>query len=123
MKGLFCLLVLLLVALPACKTGSKSAAQAEAQASLFAQRQALAQMQPPPPSVFVRGEVKNRIIPWNEDLTLAQAIVAAEYRGPWDPHSILIIRKGQTFKINPKHLLWGTEDPPLEAGDVVEIQR
>jgi len=122
MKGLFCLLLLLLLAVSACKTNSKSAAQAEAQA-LFAQQQAVAQMQQQQPSVFVRGEVKNRIIPWNEDLTLAQAIVAAEYRGPWDPHSILIIRKGQTLKINPKHLLWGTEDPHLEAGDLVEIQR
>ena len=122
MKNLLCLL-LLVIGASACKTSSKSAAQSEAQASVLAQQQALIQAQQQQPSVFVRGEVKNPIIPWNEDLTLAQAIVAAEYRGPWDPHLILVIRKGQTFKVNPKHLLWGTEDPHLQAGDIVEIQR
>ena len=123
MKRLLYLLLLALIVVPACGTSSKSPAQTEAQAALLLQKQAWAQTQLQSPSVFVRGEVKHTVIPWNEDLTLAQAIVAAEYRGLWDPHTILVIRKGQTFKINPKHLLWRTEDPHLEAGDIIEIQR
>jgi hypothetical protein len=122
MKNPICFL-LLLAAISGCTTNSNSAAKSQAQASWRAQQEDLAQKQQQQPAIFVRGEVKNRIIPWNADLTLAQAIVAAEYHGLWDPHSILIIRKGQTFKVNPKHLLWRVEDPLLEAGDIVEIQR
>jgi hypothetical protein len=122
MKSFHWILALLLAA-SACKINSPSAQQAQFRAGMLAQQQATAQMQQQQPSVFVRGDVKNQIIPWSEDLSLARAIVAAEYRGPWDPHRILIIRKGEAIKINPKHLIWGTQDPLLEAGDIVEIER
>jgi hypothetical protein len=120
MKNLIWLLLLVLAG-SGCKTHSRSA-QAQIQQAIAAQQQALAQWQQEP-SVLVRGEVKNPIVGWSEGLTLARAIVAAEYRGPWDPHQILIIRKGETFRINPKHLLWKTEDPLLEPGDIIQIER
>ena len=119
MKRFVCLLPLLLAA--ACKTESPQLQQARFQAMLAHEQAAIQARQQP--SVFVRGDVKNQIIPWNEDLSLAQAIIAAEYRGAWDPHRILIIRKGEAIKVNPKHLLWGTQDPSLEAGDIIEIER
>ncbi len=72
--------------------------------------------------VYFRGDVRKPGVPWAEGLTLSKGILAAEYAGIWDPHSILIIRKGETFKISPKRLLSGEEDPLLESGDVVEVR-
>lgn len=63
------------------------------------------------------------MVPWTEDLTLAAALIAAEYQGSWDPHSIFILRMGQTYRVNPKRLLSGTENPALEPGDIVEVRR
>ncbi len=72
--------------------------------------------------VHFRGEVRKFAVPWTEELTLSQGLLAAEYTGIWDPHTILVIRNGQTFKINPKRLLSGQDDPALEPGDVVEVR-
>jgi len=84
--------------------------------------------QPPPPGtpaavVWIRGEVKNSVLPWTEELTVARAIVAADYRGLGDPYNILLIRQGQTRKISPRNLLNGRDDPPLEPGDMIVIER
>jgi hypothetical protein len=73
--------------------------------------------------VFVRGDVKNRAVPWNEEMTLSRAIVAAEYTGLWDPHAISIVRAGHTYKVNARDLLKQRDDPPLQPGDVVVIER
>lgn len=84
------------------------------------------QMPPPPvqqPVVWIRGDVKNPVLLWNDQLTLAHAIVAADYRGFSDPHVITIIRRGQSYKVNPRDLLRGVEDPALEPGDTIVIER
>ena len=84
------------------------------------------QMPPPPvqqPVVWIRGDVKNPVLLWNDQLTLANAIVAADYRGFSDPHVITIIRRGQSYKVNPRDLLRGVEDPALEPGDTIVIER
>jgi hypothetical protein len=73
--------------------------------------------------VWIRGDVKHEVVPWTEDLTLARAIVAAEYKGLGDPHAIFVVRHGQTYKISPRELLRGRDDPPLEAGDMIVIER
>jgi hypothetical protein len=90
-------------------------------------RQLRVQQVPPPPVpqpvVWIRGDVKNPAILWNEELTLARAIVAAEYKGLGDPHMIIIVRQGQTYKVKPRDLLQGREDQPLEPGDTVIIER
>jgi|SRR5688572_17595018 len=81
---------------------------------------------PPPqqqPVVWIRGDVKNRAVPWDEELTLSRAIVAAEYKGLWDPHAISVLRAGQSYKINPRDLLRQRDDPMLQPGDVVVIER
>lgn len=85
------------------------------------------QVAPPPaeqkPVVWIRGDVKNRAVPWDEELTLSRAIAAAEYTGLWDPHSILIVRGGETYKVKPRDLLRQRDDPTLAPGDVIVIER
>jgi hypothetical protein len=75
------------------------------------------------PMVWIRGDVKNPAIPWTEELTLARAIIAAEYKGLRDPHRIYITRQGETYHVNPRNLLRGREDPSLEPGDLIVIER
>lgn len=71
-------------------------------------------------SVSVAGPVRNPIVPWTEDLTLARAIAAAVYSSPFDPHEIIIVRNGQAIVVDPKKLLAG-DDVPLQAGDLIQI--
>jgi hypothetical protein len=73
--------------------------------------------------VWIQGEVKNRAVLWNEELTLSRALVAAQYTGLWDPHSISVVRDGTAYKINPRDLLKQLDDPILRPGDVVVIER
>jgi len=102
---------------------TRSASNAKVQAAFAAgQQQATAQQQAAQ-SVHFRGDVKRTSVPWAEELTLAKALVAAEYTGLRDPHTIVIIRQGETFKVNPKRLLGGLDDPLLEPGDTVEVHR
>jgi hypothetical protein len=61
------------------------------------------------------------VVPWTEDLTLAKALMAAEYQSRRNPRQIIILRGGQTIPVDPNLLLNG-EDVPLQAGDRVEIR-
>ena len=122
MKALFGWLLLLVLTVSSCTSRSKAKAQNQA-AFKAGQLQALATMTQQAPVISFRGDVKNSVVPWTEDLTLSAALLAAEYNGLWDPHSISIVRQGQVIRVNPKRLLSGSEDPPLEPGDVVEIRR
>jgi hypothetical protein len=104
-----------------CET--KSAATRRAQEAFQAgQQQALiqSQMQTQAPGVTVRGNVRNPVIPWTEDLTLAKTIVAAVYEGLSDPKMILVTRNGERIEINPHQLLRG-RDMPMQVGDVVDL--
>ena len=114
-------LSLLVLAASGCTTKSQAKAQARS-AFLLGQQQALVQQQQGPVVNFV-GMVKNRAIPWAEELTLTKALLAAEYQGFLDPRVIIIVRSGQQFQINVKQLLKGKEDPLLEPGDTIEIQQ
>ena len=75
------------------------------------------------PIVWIRGDVKNRAVPWDEEMTLSRAIVAAQYTGFSDPHAISILRAGQTYKVSARDLLRQRDDPALQPGDVVVIER
>jgi len=121
LKTLLTCLLLLILAASGCTTNSKAKAQARA-AFLAGQQQALMQQQQGP-VVTVLGRVRNRTIPWTEELTLTKALVAAQYQGFSDPRVIFIIRNGLQFQVNVKQLLKGKEDPPLEPGDTIEIQK
>jgi protein involved in polysaccharide export with SLBB domain len=103
-----------------CVTRTK--ARADAQAAFIAgQQQAMAGIQRTQgASVTIIGPVRNPIVPWTEDMTLAKAILAADYTGPTDPNDIVIMRNGRAIKVDPNQLLNG-EDVPLQTGDVVQI--
>lgn len=121
MKTLFGFQLLLLLAVVGCTTATKAKLQSQ-NSFLAGQLQAM-QAQQQSPSVSVRGEVKNRTIPWTEDLTLARAYLLAEYNGFLAPREIIVIRKGVAYPINLDHFLRGLDDPALEPGDVVDIRR
>ena len=72
------------------------------------------------PCVTVNGEVRNHVVPWTEGLTLARAVIAADYIGTADPGQILIVHNGIATRLDPKQLLSGV-DIPLQPGDMVQL--
>ena len=123
MKTIWFLLLPSVLATAGCASSSKAKVR-EQEAFLRGQQQAIAaQQQAQQPAVWFHGLIRHPRVPWTENMTLAQALVAAEYTGTLDPASIKVIRQGQTYRIDPKRLLRGLEDPPLEPGDIVEITR
>jgi hypothetical protein len=118
---LLCVALLLLCALTGCVSKAKAKAQAQA-AFAAGQQQAMIRMhQNSVPNVSVQGAVSNPFIPWTEDLTVAKAIVAAGYHGAKDPVEIIIVRRSQATRVDPKQLLTGN-DPPLQSGDILVLR-
>lgn len=119
---LACTALTLLLGLGGAGCVSKSKAEAGARAAFLAgQQQGTQQVQLRGPAVTVIGEVKNKLLPWSIDLTLARAIVAADYYGARDPTEITIIREGHLMPVDPHQLLAG-EDIPLLPQDIVELK-
>ena len=117
-------LSLLSVSLTGCISKAKADAQARA-AFVAGEQQAMRNMEQVKargPSVTVVGQVRNSRVPWTEELTLAKAVLAAEYFGDKDPTEILIVRSGKAMRYDPKKLLQG-EDVPLEPQDLVELRQ
>lgn len=73
------------------------------------------------PSVTIEGEVRQAFLPWTKDLTLAKAIVKAQYYGAQDPRHITIIRNGEELPVDPARLLSG-DDYPVAPGDVIRLK-
>jgi hypothetical protein len=119
-EALFCVLLL---ALSCAGCVSKAKADSQARAAFAAgQQQALIRMQQTAvPNITVHGTVRNPLVPWSPELTVAKAIVAAEYLGKKDPTEIIVVRKSQAFRIDPKQLFNGN-DPLLETGDIIELR-
>ena len=92
------------------------------QAGIMSQQQEIIHKLSAEPFVTVIGDVRYSRVEWNEDLTLARAIVEAEYIGLRDPKVIILDRSGETLRIHPRNLLRG-EDLYIEPGDVIEIRR
>lgn len=116
-------LLALLVAL-AGGCGGSARRQAERDKAFAAgMEQARQQMQAPTAVITFRGPVRRTMVPWTEDLTLTKALLQAEVTTLSTPRNFLLIRQGQVFQINPRRLLQGQEDVPLEPGDVVEVVR
>lgn len=130
------LFVILLVVLTACGCASKKKHQAEIRRAYAAGEQAArAQMQQaqtpqsgaPPmqqttdPQVRILGPVKNPVLMWSEGLTLAHALVEAEYQKSNTPRAITIYRNNQPIDVDPQLVLQG-EDYPLFPGDIVYIR-
>ena len=125
-----CRTIIILVALSAlaltgCTTKAKARTQAR-QAFEAGQKQAAQAAQTAPgqaSAVTVVGQVRNRIVPWKEGMTLAEALDAAVYTGFTDPRVIRLGRGADFQDITPKDLLSGKTNPAVEAGDVVELRR
>jgi hypothetical protein len=74
-----------------------------------------------PRSIIVRGNVKYPVIPWTQDMTVAKAILEADYLSARDPLTIIIRRHGDRIFVSPTRLMHGTTNPWLEPGDILEI--
>jgi hypothetical protein len=103
-----------------CETRGRAKAEARA-AFLAGQAQGRA-IQASANSVSILGDVNTPAIPWTDDLTLAKAIVMAEYQRPGDPSLIVLRRDGRPpLFVTPKQLLSGY-DLPLKPGDHIELR-
>jgi hypothetical protein len=108
------------IVLAGCTT--KTTADAKARAAFLAGQQKALAAKTDPNSVWVVGNVQNPLIPWTQELTLAKAIIAAEYRGVGDPSQIVLLRNGQpSVFVSATQLLNGF-DLPTEPGDRIEIR-
>ena len=112
------LLILLAALLSGCKT--KQQQQTGTPPPVYMPQGA--QMQQQQLAVYIRGDVRNPVVPWSEDLTLARAILAAEYVGRFDPHTVHLIRGNRSQRFSAAMLLAGA-DTDLEPGDIIEIRR
>jgi hypothetical protein len=119
MKWITCLLALAL-AISGCTTKAKSKREADRAYSAGRQR-ALAETQPQVASVFIMGNVSNHAVPWTEDLTLAQALIAAQYLGAGNPTEIVVVHNGFATTVDPARLLHG-QDMKLEPNDRIEVR-
>ena len=72
------------------------------------------------PVVRVAGPFERPVIQWQEDMTLAQAILAAGYLDNRDPGQIIIQRGPTALNIDPAILLQG-EDVQVQSGDVIHV--
>lgn len=84
--------------------------------------QAQQQAQSGVPEVKFRGHVRNPVVLWTDGLTLAKALVQAEYLEQTTPTAITIYRNGQAMRVDLQSFLAGQEDYPLFAGDMIVIQ-
>ena len=121
LKTLFVLICLLALMLAGCTTKSKARAQAQ-KAFEAGQKQAQQAVQAQQNAVTIVGQVRNRIIPWKEGMTVADAINEAVFTGFSDPRLIRLVRGADFLDITPKDLLSKKVNPPVEAGDVIELR-
>jgi hypothetical protein len=110
---------LLICFLTGCTTRAK--AKQEARAAYIAGREQAERMMQSRMNVTVQGAVRNPLVPWSDDLTLAKALVFADYSGNGTPQEIILVRNGVAQRIDPNELLAG-KDMPLLLGDIVQIR-
>ena len=118
MKSILLILSVTVIGLAGCV--SKKDSRLQSQAAFLAGQQQAAHATP---TVLIRGDVANNVIPWHEGITVADTLLAAEYRGMWDPRVIVITRQGQRMTVNVRNLLHGRDNPAVLPGDLLEVQR
>jgi hypothetical protein len=122
MRQIIGILSLLVLFVAGCVSKKEADMQAR-QAYMAGQAQATKEWQlQRPPEVFVQGKVRNPVVPWVEDLTLAKAIVEADYTGFMDPILVRVIRNGQMIAEMKGIDLLHHQDVPLQPGDIVQLQ-
>jgi hypothetical protein len=123
------LILLLALAMPGCASKAKQQAQirrayAAGEQAARAQMEKAAQQQQQlvvDSKVRILGKVRKPVLEWGPGLTLARALVEADYESARTPTAITIYRNNQQLNIDPQQLLEGA-DYPLFAGDIVYIQ-
>jgi hypothetical protein len=115
----------LFVLLSGCASKTKNREQiqrAYAAGMQAGQLQAQQQAQSGVPQVKFLGHVKNPVVIWTDGLTLAKALVEAEYVEQNAPSAITIYRNGQPSRVDLQSFLSGQNDYPLFPGDTILIQ-
>lgn len=118
MRFLCCLAILTLAAV-GCMTKSQADAQAR-KAYLAGQQAAYQSMQGAMTDITILGAVQKHQLPWEQGLTLAQALARADYNGAHDPELIILKRNSVETQVDPKQLLNG-QDVSLQPGDVISV--
>lgn len=73
-------------------------------------------------TLFVRGQVRNAVIPWQPGMILSQALVEADYMGRQDPRTLIVTRNGVIRVVDVKRLLRGLDDHEVLPGDQIEVR-
>lgn len=122
MKNSILVVALLAAALISSGCVTKKAAEAKARAAFFAGQQQgqMRSNSAQGPTIFIAGQVRLHAVPWTPGMTLAAAIIAADYQGG-DPRVIVLTRGGEEMAIDPRRLLSG-EDIPLLSGDSIDLR-
>ncbi|HAM72226.1 MAG TPA: hypothetical protein DCM86_11340 [Verrucomicrobiales bacterium] len=108
--------------------GCVSRSHARREAAIAFQAGQIQQQHPAPTpeqiraSILFRGNVRNALVRWQPQMTLSQAIVAAEFLGAQDPRSIVVTRNGQPVFVDVRRLLRGGDDREVFPGDIVELR-
>ena len=124
MRIVFSIPLLLCLALSGCADKAKSREQlqhAYAAGVEAGKLQAQQQAQSAVPQVKFLGHVRNPMVLWTDGLTLAKALVDAQYLEQNTPTAITIYRNGQPIRVDPQTLLSG-QDYPLFPGDTIVVQ-
>jgi hypothetical protein len=72
-------------------------------------------------NIFFSGPVQNPLVPWTENLTLAQGLLAAHWLAAEAPRLIVLKRGEAQTEMTGQQLLAG-EDILLLPGDIIELQ-
>ena len=113
-----------MIAAPGCVSNKKAQMEAR-QAFVSGQEQALQAQQHAQqakgPAVFLQGPIRNPVVPWEDAMTLSQAIVTAVYTGFMNPRIIRVLRDGQVAGEFQGIDLLHHQDMDLQPGDTVIV--
>jgi hypothetical protein len=106
--------------LPGCTTRAKARAAEEAAFRAGQQQGALIERARQNGITF-KGPVVNSIVPWHEKMTLAQAVVSAEWCGKGNPRQIILSHGDDRMEMTMEELLENGAQFPVHPGDTVEL--
>lgn len=102
---------------------TKSDAQARTREAFIAGRKQGVAAQLKSNTIWVVGHVQNQNIPWTDELSLAKAIIAADYLDAGDPGQIVLRRQGEATRFFSAQQLLNGFDLLIEPGDIIELRK
>ena len=106
-----------------CSNKGKKKTILERNAASVAREESLILQESQGPTVYVRGAVQRPIIPWRENMTLADALLDAGYNSAATPRAIRIRRADEIYEVNIRLLLRDRDNPLIEPRDLIEVIR